>query len=275
MLLLANSELLDVYVAKARIKRPKFDAAMYAEDRQYDMNDYHMVGNTACIEICGPLCYKMDEWAWWMDCTSYIGLQNKIKDAQADPNVKEILFIVDTPGGEVTGLKECAKIIADCTKPTKAFVDPCCASAGLWLASQCDKIYSIPSGEIGSLGVQCVAANFSKYFAENGIEYKVFRAEISPDKNLGIPYEPMSDEATSYFQSRVDKLGNEFVTAVANGRRCTTDKVLSDFGKGKMLFADEAISVGLIDGIASIEELCMQENKTFRISARVENLKSR
>lgn len=251
-LLLANMELYREWISKAAARVNAYTEEAFAEARRVDQTEFTMVNSTAIISVTGPLSYKYDIYTWYYGGTSYMGLMNQIRGAEANPDVKSIMLLMDTPGGEVTGVSETAKVIAACSKEVTAMVDPCCASAGLWLASQASKIISVESGEVGSLGVQCVAVSYAKMFEEAGIDVRLVRADISPDKNLAHPYEPLSDKAMEYLQDRVDRAGARFVSAVAAGRKVSEDVVLKKFGQGRMLEADEALEAGLIDEVSTV-----------------------
>lgn len=233
---------------------------------------YHFVGGNAIIPVTGPLSYKYDFWCWLMDGCSYQGLQAKINAAQANVDVKRIVLVVDTPGGEVTGCKETADMIARSSKPIDCIVDPMAASAGLWIASQCRKITCIESGQIGSLGVQAMVTSYHKMFEEAGIDVKMVRAAISPKKNALHPYEPMKDEAVADLQANVDKWGERFLAAVASGRKVSRQTALDKFGQGKMLDADEALEAGLIDAIGTVDSVLADSEPTSkrRTALRVE-----
>lgn len=255
MLLLANEEKYRDCMVRAVAQNRAWTEEAFNYAMEDDMEEMVIAGSDAIIQVCGPLQYKYDFWAWLMNGCTYQGLAAKITAAVGNPDIKRIVMIYDTPGGEVTGLNECAKMLAACEKPITAIVDPCCASAGLWLASQARRIVSIESGEIGSLGVQAIAFSYAEYFKQEGIDVKVIRAKVSPDKNLGIAYEPLDEKATEYIQSRVDKAGEKFVDAVAKGRGVSRDVVLAKFGQGRMLDADEALAAGLIDEIGTVQSV--------------------
>ena len=261
-ILLAQAELYQSWLDRGLARFTSFDGDAMEAGMASDMSEFQMTtGGDAIIQVAGPLAYKYDFWSWLMDGSSYQGIMAKIAAAEGNPDVKRVVFLMDTPGGEVTGVREAAAAIAGMKKPTVAMVDPCCASAGLWLASQAKRIVSTTSGEIGSLGVQCMAISYAEYFKENGLDVRLFRAKISPDKNLAHPYEPIGDKAEEYLQGRVDQFGEMFVSAVASGRGVTSEEVLANYGQGKMLTAEEAVDAGLIDGIMSLGAL-LAESRT-------------
>lgn len=251
-LLLANSDLHQDWATLAAARYEGFDATEFAAAQARDIGEYQTVGSDAVINVSGPISYKFDFWSYYFGGTSYQGILAQIQAANGNTNIDRIVMVFDTPGGDITGLIETAQAIRDNSKPIVAVVDPVCASAGLWLASQTSRIVCIESGEVGSLGVQMKMRSFAEYYQQLGVDVKLIRASISPDKNLGNLYEPLSEEATAYWQEKVDRAGKKFVSAVAEGRNVSESTVLDKFGKGKMLIASDAIDVGLIDEIGSL-----------------------
>lgn len=258
--LLANIDLYQNWVDRGSAKFSGFDEDAFSSAKAKDYGEYAVSGSDAIIQVTGPLSYKYDFWSWFMGGSSYQGIMAQLSSAINNTEVQRIVMLYDTPGGEITGLPEAAKMIAGSPKPVIAMVDPCCASAGLWLASQAGRIVSIESGEIGSLGVQCVAVSYAKLLEKSGLDVKLIRAAVSPEKNLSHPIEPISDRAIEYLQNRVDVAGERFVSTVASGRKVSSDEVLAKFGQGRMLEASEALNVGLIDEIGSLGGV-LAENK--------------
>lgn len=265
-LLLANEERYDEYAQRAMAQRA-MAGDVYAGREKMELE---VVGNTAIIHVCGGLTFRNDFWSWLFGGCSYEDIQLQIAMAESSPMVEQVVLRFDTPGGEVIGIMECGDAIFNCKKATTAVVDPECASAGLWLASQCKSIVSVRSGMVGSLGVQAVSRNYYKMMQEAGIDVKIFRASISPNKNLGHPYEARTEEADKELQATVDKWGKRFVDAVARGRKVSAETVLEKFGKGKMLEAQEAIDAGLIDSIGNIQSVLSGKRKSAT-TARVGN----
>lgn len=243
-----------------------YDKAM-ARDQDAE---YQRVGSTAIISVSGPLSYKYDFWSWYMDGQSYQGLAAKIHAAMGDDSVERVVFMFDTPGGEHCGLGELADLIYTNRdrKECIAVIDPMAASAGYWLASQCNQIVGMKSSMVGSLGTQIVISSMAKYLEDNGYDIRVIRAAISPDKNIAHPYEALSDKAVEHYQKMTDKAGNQFVDAVARGRKVSTETVLKNFGKGLMLFADDALAAGMIDAVSSPAEV-LAESKPSSATKRL------
>jgi ClpP class serine protease len=82
----------------------------------------------------------------WFSETDYGTIRAQVKRALADPSVKTVDLLVDSPGGSVLGLPETADVIhrANKIKPVRAFVTGIAASAAYWLASQASKVERAP-----------------------------------------------------------------------------------------------------------------------------------
>lgn len=257
-LMLINQERLDARLAASVHRVSAWSDDGFRASRDKDYGELMVHGTNAIIPVTGPLSYKYDFWSWLMDSCSYVGLANKLKMAEASDDISQIVMIFDTPGGEVTGCRMTAEMVGNCKKPVVGYVDPEAASAGLWLASQCSRLVCMRDGWIGSLGVQTMKVSYADMLKEQGYDVKVIRSKISPNKNLGHPAEPMSDEAVADAQERVDMWGEEFLSAVAAGRGKDRKYALDNFGKGKMLYAQEALDVGLIDAIGTMDDVLLK-----------------
>lgn len=215
-------------------------------------------GTSAVIDIVGALDYKYDLWSYFYDSSCYKGIMAKVASAAADASIEQIVLYIDSPGGTHHGCPEAASAIWEARQSGKeviAVVDPEAASAGYWMASQANRIVSIESGWVGSLGSQIMLHSMKRMYDKEGIDLEVIRAAISPNKNLGHPYEELSDEARAERQGWVDVAGEQFVEQVARGRGVKREDVLKSYGQGKMFFATQAIERGMIDEIGSLEAI--------------------
>jgi signal peptide peptidase SppA len=171
-----------------------------------------------------------------------------------DPQIGMVVLLIDSPGGVVTGVQEAADAIyaARQNKPVVAIVNPLCASAAYWLAAQASEIISVPSGDVGSVGVFILHAECSKMMEDAGVKPTFIFAKDSPYKVDGNAYEPLSDTARDEFQTGVDEVMADFVKAIARGRGVPASKVIADFGKGRTMDAKRAKAAGMIDRVATV-----------------------
>jgi signal peptide peptidase SppA len=180
---------------------------------------------------------------------------SRIDAAAANADVGHIVIPVDSPGGTVSGTPEAAAAVAraQAIKPVSAHIGSLGASAAYWIASQAGSISMNPSAEAGSIGVLAVHSDLSKMFGAAGITHTIIRS--TPHKAEGSILEPLSEEAKIHLQGLVDETHDDFVRAVAAGRKVSMAKVNSDFGQGRTMGAAKAIAGGMADKTASLGEV--------------------
>lgn len=181
----------------------------------------------------------------------------KISTAAADPTVDTIVLDINTPGGAVTGTPEAADAVFKAAKKKNVvgIINPLCASAGYWIGSQCTKLIAVPSADVGSIGVFMCHYDFSAALADAGIKPTFIKA--GEYKTEGNSMEPLTDAARAFYQSEVDKTYDDFLKAVARGRGVGRHRAKLTFGQGRILRADAALNVGMIDEIAPTPGLAM------------------
>ena len=208
----------------------------------------------AVIPVVGVITYKRGLFSLLFGGTAIVDLIAEVNAAAADPRVKGILIPVDSPGGGVSGLIEAATALraAHRRKPVVAAVDPLAASAAFWLAAQASEIVITPSGRTGSLGVFALHLDFSEQLKQVGVK-PTFIAS-TPEKVELSGAVKLSDPARAAAQREVDLIYAAFLADVARGRGQTVARVRRDFGRGRLLNAQDAVAVGLVDRIGTIEQ---------------------
>lgn len=187
--------------------------------------------------------------------TSAQGFQASLNQAVRDPEVGSILIDVDSPGGNVHMLRETAQAIRDARKhkPITAIAQPVAASGAFWLAAQADELVVTPSGEVGSVGAFTMHRDVSEREEKKGIKTTLISAGRL--KTAGNSFEPLSKEARDDMQKGVDEAMGMFVEDLAIGRNVDTKTVLKDFGEGTMVGAEEAVSRGMADRVATFDQV--------------------
>jgi signal peptide peptidase SppA len=210
-------------------------------------------GAVAVIPIRGVLANRMSGMEESSGGASAEQIGAKVAHAAADPDIKTIVYDIDSPGGTVPGIQELAAQMFALrgVKKQVAQVNDCACSAAYWLASQCDEIVSIPSGTTGSIGVFAAHEDLSAALDKEGI--KVTLISAGKYKTSGNPFEPLSDEERAVIQARVDDAYGQFVKDVARGRGVTPADVRNGMGQGRALGAKEAKAAGLIDRIETMD----------------------
>jgi signal peptide peptidase SppA len=211
-------------------------------------------GAVAVIPVRGVIAHRMGSMDDSSGGTSCERIAAMLDQCVADESIGTIVFDIDSPGGTVTGMAELATRIfaARDTKKIVAVANGTMASAAYNIGSQAHEIVSIPSGQVGSIGVFCAHQDLSAALEKQGI--KVTLISAGKYKTEGNPFEPLSDEAKAVKQALVDAAYGEFVKAVARGRGVTPAAVRGGYGEGRALSAADAKAAGLIDRIATLDE---------------------
>ena len=198
------------------------------------------VGSTAQINVAGVLT-KEPSWLlryFGGGNTAYSEIISAINEAERDPAIKEVVFNIDSPGGNTSGLTDAMDAIAGMTLPTRAEISGTAASAAYGLASQAGTITALNRGAMfGSIGV------LSSRFVDGTVID--ITSSNAPEKSPDVT----TDEGKAMVRKTLDQIEAVFIEDIARGRGTTTDKVKSDFGRGGVFLAHDAKTHGMIDDV--------------------------
>lgn len=212
-------------------------------------------GTVAVIPFSGVVTSKATPWERYGITTSGASLVAATRAAVNDPEVKAIVWDINSPGGSTEGMPEAhAELLAlRGRKPITAQVNYLAASAAYWTASAADEIVIPPSGLAGSIGAYMMHTDVSKAMADAGIAVEFISA--GRDKVLGNGYAPLDDAGRAYYQGLVDQAYAAFTSDVARGRGVALDVVQGEsFGSGRILTADAAKRAGMVDAVRTMEQ---------------------
>tara|TARA_R110002072_G_scaffold298960_1_gene473705 strand:+ start:19469 stop:20845 length:1377 start_codon:yes stop_codon:yes gene_type:complete len=220
-----------------------FGAVLNREDRK----PYIVDDGVAIINIKGVLEHD-SRWyhTYW---TGYDAIRMRFDMALKDPEVRGIVFMVNTPGGEVAGNFDLADHIYSQRgkKPMISVVNESAYSAGYSLASAADKIIVNRTGGVGSIGVITIHFDRSKWMDDVGIKPTIIHA--GKFKKDGNPYENLSAESAARIQTRIDGLYTIFVDTVARNRGIKSDAVRDT--QAATYSGEQAVGIGLADSVKS------------------------
>lgn len=209
------------------------------------VDPYWIDGSTAFIKIQGVLSRQWSFETWLMGGLPTGYLQSVFQKAASSADVDRIVLLFDSPGGEVSGLSEFAQVIRDCPKAVHAHISGHCTSGAYWLASQADAISASKTSMIGSIGA---FISFLKA-KDSGYEAITFRSS-----EYKAP-EPDTDAGKQEYQKLVDQIASVFEADVAIGRNVAVKTVQESYGQGRVFLAEEALAIGLIDGIENTTQI--------------------
>lgn len=212
------------------------------------------VGSVALIPIAGPIIKYNGE-------CGEVGTQamvDWVREADGLANISGILLKIDSPGGQVDGTKTLVDTIANTTKRTIAFVDDgMMASAAMWIGAAADEIYASQKTDvIGSIGVMATLLDYRGYFESKGIKVHEIYAPQSTDKNGD--YHDALDGNYKAIQEQLKYLADVFIGSVKELRGDKIKTSVDDPFTGKTYFAEQAVNIGLIDGITTMEQAILK-----------------
>lgn len=210
-------------------------------------------GNLAVIPIHGVLAHRTFEASSGM--TSYDEIGAMFRRAVADEEVGTILLDVCSPGGTCVGLSELAQAIfqARDSKRIVSLVNGEMCSAAFYLGAQGHEIVSIPSAYSGSLGVWMMTEDWSEYLAKEGIKLNFINAGEHKCED-GRWWEPLPDDVRERLQDETNRIYTQFLSAVAKARGATVADVKKTYGTGRVYNATDALAMGMIDRIATVDD---------------------
>ena len=200
-------------------------------------------GSTGSLFIDGPIIPRATWFSSISGVTSIDVLTDEFLKLEANSEIEKIVLVMDSPGGSVTGLSEFARIVAQSTKLVESINLGLMASAAYWIGSAANKIYSVDTGLIGSIGTILAMPNPEK-------DKIIITSKQSPNKNMDVT----TKEGRADAQRIVDDLAEIFISTVAKNRGIKRKTVLAQYGKGAVFVANDAQVRGMIDGIVSLRD---------------------
>jgi len=188
--------------------------------------------------------------------TSTVATRKELRAAARSEDVAEILLLIDSPGGTVAGTKELADDIAaaNAIKPVVAQFIDMTASAALWVGVHAGEVFANRMAQVGSIGVFAVVEDSSGKMEREGI--KVHVVSTGPLKGAMVEGTEITKEHLAELQKSVDEFSEIFVESVANGRGIDVSDVAA-VADGRMMPSVEAVKVGLVDAVQSLDQTIM------------------
>jgi signal peptide peptidase SppA len=218
-------------------------------------------GGVAVIEVMGVLAHRGQLTA---DCTYIQGYQDiarKLDTAMSDPEVRGIVMVFDSPGGEVSGVFELASMIRQSaqTKPIWGSASDQATSAAYLLLAATSKVAITETSVTGSIGVRMMHIDMSEALAKEGLKVTpIFAGEKKVAANS---FQPLSDEDRGYLQGMVTSVYDLFTSAVADYRKIPVSAVVDT--QAAVYSGTDAFSVGLADVVATPDQMIRQMEQSF------------
>jgi protease IV len=181
--------------------------------------------------------------------------REKLEAAADDAHVKAVVLRLNSPGGAVTAsdimYNDLLAFRQRTGKPVVACMMDVAASGAFYLAMACDQVWAHPTTVTGSIGVILSLYNASGLFQKIGLESNPIKS--GPNKDIGNPGRPMTDEERAILQGLVDSFYGQFVKVVAEGRHLPEDRV-RELADGRVYTGLEAKDLCLVDNVGHLDD---------------------
>jgi len=213
-------------------------------DNVVDGVKYSKYKNVATIFVDGVM-YKKDIGGLCTTVASYDQIKGYLARANADDEVTDIVFKVDTNGGSVAGVEALRLAIKNSKKTTHLIAENGLYSAGMWVFTSTNKIYANDKNtKFGSIGVLIAYKPTNEeiyYLVSEDAENKVCDIE--------------SEECKNRIQNDLNAYKDRFLKVLSERFIKEPKQIVEDFDRGGAIFAETAHKLGYIDGIKTYESL--------------------
>ena len=167
--------------------------------------------------------------------------------------VKAVVLRVDSPGGIVAPSQEIYEEVKKFAAKKKIIVSmgSLAASGGYYISAPATMIYANPGTITASIGVILKLSNIETLMDKIGI--KSHTLKTGKYKDSGSPVRKFSPEDRAMLQAVIDNTHEQFIRAVAEGRKLPIEDVRK-IADGRILSGEQAKGVRLVDRLGTLQD---------------------
>ena len=192
----------------------------------------------------------------------------KAFDAAAkDPDVRAVLFRIDSPGGSATASETIRRGLIQAKKagkPVIASMGDMAASGGYWVAMDADRIIAAPGTLTGSIGVVTGRLPLAGAFAKIGVTWE--RVGAVPGAGFWSPFQPMNPAERAKLAAATDDIYNAFLRRVGEARHMPAESVRAA-AQGRVWTGAQARERGLVDELGGRREALAAVRRAAKLPA--------
>lgn len=177
-----------------------------------------------------------------------------------EQHLPAVMLDITSWGGSPAASKEIADYVATMQTPVVASIREAALSGGYYIASQADKIFAAPASDIGSIAV--TMSYLDEAELNNKAGYTWNNLSTGEFKDSGSRQKPLTEEERAIFERDLEILHAMFVADVARGRGLSVEEV-ELWADGSSVLADQALELGLIDGVMHQWEVMQYIQDTY------------
>jgi protease-4 len=202
----------------------------------------------AVVEVNGAIAANQD--------ASADNIITALRDAFEDEKVLGVILRINSPGGspvqsgyvydEINRLKSIRDL------PVYAVISDLGASGAYYIAAAADEIYADKASLVGSIGVVGSSFGFTGVMEKLGVDRRLYTS--GEHKGFLDPFSPENPEEKKFWQGVLKVTHDQFIEQVRLGRGDRL-KETPDMFSGLIWSGEQALEMGLIDGLSSTGEL--------------------
>lgn len=183
--------------------------------------------------------------------------------------IRAVVLRVDSPGGVVAPSQEIYEEVKRFAAKKKIVVSmgSLAASGGYYISAPATMIYANPGTITASIGVIIKLSNIEALMDKIGIKSTVIKT--GKFKDSGSPVRELTAEDRAMFQSVIDSTHNQFIRAVASGRKLPEDDVRR-IADGRVLSGEQAMALKLVDRLGTFQDAVEEAGKLAGIKGEPE-----
>ena len=175
-------------------------------------------------------------------------------------NIKAVVLRVDSPGGVVAPSQEICDEVRKFAVKKKIIVSmgSLAASGGYYISAPATMIYANPGTITASIGVILKLSNIEALIDKIGI--KAYTLKTGKYKDSGSPVRQFTEEDRAMLQAVIDNTHEQFVRAVAEGRKLPVEEVRK-IADGRILSGEQAKALKLVDRLGTLQDAIEEAGK--------------
>ncbi|SPQ01949.1 Signal peptide peptidase SppA, 36K type [Candidatus Sulfobium mesophilum] len=178
---------------------------------------------------------------------------DEIKEHAKDSSIKAIILRVDSPGGAVAPSQEIYSEVkkAAAKKAVVVSMGAIAASGGYYISCPATRIIANAGTLTGSIGVIMEIPNIEGLLTKIGVKTEVIKS--GKNKDIGSAFRAMKPEERELLQGVMDNVHEQFIRAVAEGRKLKIDDV-REIADGRIFTGEQALAKGLVNELGTLED---------------------
>ena len=216
--------------------------------------------HTAVVDIRGPVMAATN--------ASASNIIKGLTKAFEDANTAGVVLRINSPGGSPVQSGQVYDEMIHLRQrfpkmPFYAALEDLCASGGYYIAAAAPFIYADKATLVGSIGVILQGFGFQETLKKLGVESRL----LTSGKNKAFlnPFAPQNEAEKAHAQTLLNTIHKQFIDAVRKGRGERLKPWKTELFAGLIWTGEEAVELGLVDGLGSVAWLAREQIKEERI----------